>query len=452
MEYVEAETENSAVPAVRAEMDRFEEGLAEYLRQGGRSEADGDDTEPDRVPGLRIIDKHVDDAGARVTVYLLVRYRRESVQAARHRLNALADQADEPVEVPRGQARQAAEQGRIFTAIGLYLDAAIAAHNAVGTNEGGATDEGAGAPGAAAGESDADQSAVQRNLTRALELAERLTLEVERERVETQVSADAGVSFSARVAFQPADRPVPDARVLFTVPRPAGDAGTVIRSQAVAVDTDGIAAFSPPPPEAIGSSTVTVTLAFDELLAPTERLTEDGSGAPASAELAALRAALEDVRASIRYVVRSRAREIPTGVIALDADIAGNPMEGDNTATGLLQTLNEQGFMVERLPFEAAQLSRANRPSVVDTLSRRFGDRVERVILASGRIEEFNESDGFIVTVTGSAEVHNLDTGRVIYSTEENQRSRGSSSSGAMSAAFRSLGNKLAEDLAENLP
>ncbi len=414
--WLEDRAESPAVPAVAERLEQFERAVIQQLRQGVQQD----------ISGLRLIDKYIDDAGARITVYVLVRIDRSVLQSERRRLDAPAEQQVAPILVPEERARTAAEEGRVFTAIALHLEAALAAAQAAGENS---------------------EERVSANLSRALGLAERLTLQAERNRVETYVSADTRASLVVRVLLQPSGAPVADARVLFTYPDISGATQRVVRSTTVRTGTDGAARFALPPPESVGSATVSVGLAVEELLEGASPLSNVAPG-----ELAAVRAALEAVEATIEYVVLSRAREVPTGIVALDTDIAGNPMATENTARGLVHALEERDFTVRRLPYPAGRLVGTSRSAVVEELDRRFGEQLERVILGSGRIEEFNESDGFVVSVTGSVDVYNLRTGGVIYSTERKQRSRGSSSSGAMSAAFRSLGGKLAEALAANLP
>jgi hypothetical protein len=107
---------------------------------------------------------------------------------------------------------------------------------------------------------------------------------------------------------------------------------------------------------------------------------------------------------------------------------------------------------VQILPYAATNLESKDRDEVLREVQERYGDRVDRVILGVGRIEEFEESNGFLVSVSGNVAAYELQTGRTLYATEEFQRSRGSSSSGAISAAFRNLGAKIGETLAANLP
>ena len=414
--YLGARIEVETTAEVQASLDSFQEQVNQQLRQ--TSEA--------RLSGLRVIDKYVDEGGNRVSVYILVRYDREALEMERRRLNALVQERDESVAVPEREAREAAAEGSLFAAIGHHVEAAVAASDP---------------------RIDNGELRMRRNLSDALAAARRIVIDVAAERVEVFVSEDSAQPFVAQVTTQPDGEPVPDARLVFSFPERTGGGRTVIRSRTVSVDADGEASFQPPPPSTVGSSTVTITLATRELLEPLDSIDEI-----AEEEVAALRTALQDVRASIQYEVLSRAREIPTGIVVLDTDIAGNPVGSDSTATGLVQALSQNGFSVSILPYDPRNLSTGNRQDVVAELNERYGDEVSRVVLGVGRIEEFDESNGFLVTVSGSVTAYELSTGRTLYATEEFQRSRGSSSSGAIAAAFRSLGAKIGEALAANLP
>ncbi|MFP4484339.1 MAG: hypothetical protein ACLFO1_05750 [Spirochaetaceae bacterium] len=414
--YLGARIEVETTAEVQASLDSFEEQVTRQLRQ--TSEA--------RLSGLRVIDKYVDEGESRVTVYTLIRYDRDALEAERQRLRDLVQERDDSVAVPEREALEAAAEGNLFAAIGHHVEAAVAAMDS---------------------RIDNGELRMRRNLSDALAAARRITIDPARNIVEVYVSEDSAEPFMATVRTQPAGEPVPDARVVFTFPERTGGGRTVVRSRTVSVNADGEARFVPPPPSAVGRSTVTITLATRELLEPLDSIRD-----VAPEEVTALRSALQDVRASMQYEVLSQAREVSTGIVVLDTDIAGNPVDSDSTATGLLQALSQDGFSVQILPYDATNLVNGNRQDVVTDLEERYGNEVSRVILGVGRIEEFDESNGFLVTVSGSVTAYELSTGRTLYATEEFQRSRGSSSSGAIAAAFRSLGAKIGETLAVNLP
>jgi len=414
--YLGARIEVETTAEVQASLDSFEEQVSRQLRQSSQA----------RLSGLRIIDKYVDDTGGRVSVYILARYERDALEKERNRLSDLVDERDEAVAVPEAEARAAAEAGNLLTAIGHHVEAAVAASDP---------------------RIDNGRVKMRRNLADALAMAQRLTLRPERQRVEAFVSDDVAPSFVARVSAQPNGAAVPDARVAVSYPERTNGGRTLIRSRTVSANAEGVVEFTPPPPSSVGTATVTMTLAAREILEPLDAIEDQ-----AEAEVAALRGALQEVRGSVEYEIVSQARNVPTGIVILDTDIAGNPVGSTGTAAGMLQALAEDDFAVQILPYPATNLERAGRSEVLQDLQQQFGDRVDRVVLGVGRIEEFDESNGFLVTVSGSVAAYELETGRTLYAAEEFQRSRGSSSSGAISAAFRSLGAKIGRILSANLP
>lgn len=414
--YLGARVEIESTAEVRASLDTFEQRVDQQLRQ--QSEA--------RLAGLRVIDKYVDESGSRTIVYMLVRYDRSALEAERDRLQALLEERDDAVTVPEREAGRAVAEGQLVTAIARHIEAAIAA-----------SDE----------RVDNGEIKMRRNLADAVTIARGLRIQAERERVEVFVSDDEVPAFAARVSAGPEQTPVPDARVVFSYPERSEGGRTIVRSRTASADAEGLAVFTPPPPTSVGTATVSASLATRELLEPLDAIQDQ-----AAQEIAALRGTLQEVRASIQYVVLSEARDVPTGVIALDTDIAGNPVGTNSTATGIMQELSAAGFTVQPLPFDASRLREEEASLLLREIRNRFGDEVSRVILGVGQIEEFNEENGFLVTVSGSVQAYELSTGRSLHASDAFQRSRGSSSTGAIAAAFRSLGGKLADEVAANLP
>jgi len=368
----------------------------------------------------------LDESGPRTIVYMLVRYDRSALEAERDRLQALLEEREDAVTVPEREAGRAVAEGRLVTAIARHIEAALAA-----------ADE----------QVDNGEIKMRRNLADAVTIARRLRIQAEQERVEVFVSDGDVQAFVARVSSGPEQTPVPDARVVFSYPERSDGGRTIVRSRTASADAEGVAVFTPPPPTSVGTATVSASLATRELLEPLNAIEDQ-----AAREIAALRGTLQELRTSIQYVVLSEAREVPTGVIALDTDIAGNPVGTNSTATGIMQELSAAGFTVQPLPFDARRLREEDASLLLREIRNRFGDEVSRVILGVGQIEEFNEENGFLVTVSGSVQAYELSTGRSLYATDAFQRSRGSSSTGAIAAAFRSLGGKLADEVAANLP
>jgi hypothetical protein len=414
--YLGARIEVETTAQVQAGLDFFEEQIQQELRQESRA----------RVEGLRIVDRFVQESNERTTVYILARYERSALEEERERLNALRRERVASVEVAEEQAREAMEAGNLYASIGLFVEAAVAA-----------SDE----------RIDNADVKMQRNLADALQIARRISLNPVHREVEAFVGHGSSPEFALTVSAQPEGAPIPDARVVFSFPERTAGGRTVLRSRTVATDSEGRALFTPPPPASIGSRTVTARLAVREILDPVDAIEQDAEEA-----VSALRAALRQPRADFEYRVLSRAREVPTGVLILDADIAGNPVGTDDTTRGLVRRLSAEGFSVRRLSVGAEVLLEERAREVLETLREQAPEDLERVILGRARIEEFQEEDGYLVAVSGSVEVFDLESGRLLHAEEGFRRSRAGSSSGALSAAFSALGADLAEGLAVNLP
>lgn len=206
--------------------------------------------------------------------------------------------------------------------------------------------------------------------------------------------------------------------------------------------------FEHPVPTFVGSEKLTMMLDLSAFLRPLDRVPRSFSS-----YVSGLQDLVNTKRADFEYVVVSRAKDIPTGIVVLDMDGASNPTGSSGTASGILEALSADGFKVRTLAYNAASLKGMGDTDIVKSVSASFGNQIERIIFGTIAIDEFEEAKGtYQVRVAGTIKAADLKTGQIFYSKRMFKRSIGSSSDAAVSAAFRNLGVDFGKDLSRNLP
>ncbi len=397
----------------RASLDEFESSVVQTVRQTGAA----------RVAGFRVVDRYVERRGEAVTVYLLGAYERASLEAERARLQAVFQERIDAVALPEQRARAFEARGLYYDAVLHYLEAAQAA---------------------ATSEIDNAEIRFERNVNSARNLVSRIRLDKLNDNLIAMVRESFPENFESVVQVN--GRPVAGAAVRVTYKEVRGGRSTT-RTTTLQSDEQGRVSFEHPLPQVVGSDTVTVGLDLSRYMLPLEEL-----GREYRSYLDGLSGAVSDTRVVFRYDVRSRAAEVPTGVLLYEADIAGNLIAAATATSSLQQELTAADFRVQNLSAVRSRATGMAREDLLSLIRAEYGGRIERVILGSAQIDEFDEGDGFIVRVSGSAEAIDLETGEVLYSTSGFQRSRGASSNAAIQAAFRMLGSSFGQDFTSRLP
>lgn len=398
----------------RASLDSFETDVVQTVKQ----ESDA------RVAGLRIEDRYVDRAAERVTVYILARYERSALEAEKARLEALFQERIDAIAVPEEEAENLESRGAYVQAAQKYIEAAAAAASSTIENA---------------------QIRFERNITAARNILSELTIEKLNDNLSSLVGSPFEEPFRARVSV--GGRPLDGVELLVSYKVLRSNGRTGISTARVRTNREGVAVFQHPVPEFLGSETLTMGLDLDAYLTPLE-------DAPRSYQsyVDGLLDVLASKRVVFRYSVESAASSIPTGVVILATDIAGNPMQDGATESGILQRLSSEGFDVRILSFPRNDLNGSNDAALLERFRASADPSVQRVVYGVVGIDEFEERDGIIVRVSGSVRAVRLSDGEVLAVAEGFQRSRGLSSQSAISAAFRGLGNKFAEELMRELP
>ena len=414
--YLGVEVTAESTAEARATLDEFEAEVTQQVRQ--QSEA--------RLEGFELVDRFVDQRGESVTVYLLGRYEERALEAERRRLRALFEEQIAVVEEPARQAQQFMDSGDYFQASQKYLDAAAAAAGSDIRN--------------------ADVKFVE-NIRSAREVIASFEFVKQNDELTTFVGEPFTEGFVAQLRRSDTGLPVPNAKIVASYRERLQNGRMGIRTAALRTDADGYVTFAPSAPRAVGSWSLTMSLDLTDQLAPLDAL--HGEQARFVDDL---RDSIASQRTVFNYSVLSRARSVPTGVLIADTDIAGNLLNSGSTAAGVVQFLSESEFNVQLLPVDSRVLLSGDIPAVVRRIRSEVTGSIDRVILGIVGIEEFEEADGVLVKVSGSVSAVDINTGEVLYSTNTFQRSRGNSANSAISAAFRSMGLKVGEEMANNLP
>ena len=171
-----------------------------------------------------------------------------------------------------------------------------------------------------------------------------------------------------------------------------------------------------------------------------------------------LRAITARLAPQVVIQVSSRARAIPTAIILVDTDIAGNPIANRDATRGAHQQFTEMGFLVhqpEIAPTLQLELSRRGSLDVsdlYDLLPFEVLAGVERVIVGTAGISEFTEDDGFSVRVVLVASAFDLRRDTQLAEIRLEERVSGADSRTILRTAFLSAGRRAARRLAPRLP
>lgn len=467
--YLGVRIESTTTAEARATLDTYEAQITHQITE--RSEA--------RVTGMRIVDRHVQERESELSVYLLVAYERSALEAEKQRIRSLFQERVAEVEEPAAQAAELAAQGRTFEAVQRYLDAATAAASAdidnaavklremlraatqlvsqmeivprsgpeqlqlnepvsqpfratvvrSGGSTGGAGISGEASTGSGGGGTTGSASSAGGSGSS----------------LEAPTSGGDGPTSGAALAGRAAGgAPVPNAvlEVSYRIMRSNGRVG--VETRTVRSNGEGAVEFELPRPQMIGAQTLTMALDLSAALEPLSGL----DGVPGE-QLDALQRAVAQTRARFQYEVVSRAREIPTAVVVLERDAAGNPLGTSRTSGGIVSALSSAGFRVRTASADPAVFEQYDPLPAIRT---GLDGSVERVIYGTVGIDSFNEEDGIVVRVTGSVRAVSLESGAVVFSAEGLQYSRAANAQSALNSAFRSIGEQLGSKLVNGLP
>lgn len=159
---------------------------------------------------------------------------------------------------------------------------------------------------------------------------------------------------------------------------------------------------------------------------------------------------LEKIRFEVNYESLERDRTVPTGILILETDIAGNPLNTASAVGGILNDLKSDGFNVKTLSLDSHEILSASGedlPNNLTSLLQSYSG-ISRVIHGIVSLESFEQNgDSFTVRVGGTLFLSDIKRQIVLHQSKITKTSRSGSGQDAMNAAFRQLGRSFAAEL-----
>jgi len=418
--YLGVEVKTSTTAEARATLDSFETDIKSEVTQETTSQ----------VAGFKVVDRWIrrsDDGN--VTVYILGRYNKNDLQKEKQRIKKVFEEREEAISGPAKEAKQLQMQGRYFEAVQKYVQAAAAAADSSVQNA---------------------KIKFKENIDNAKNILQNISIITVNNNLSTQIGQQFAEPFTAKVVYggSQSDPGIPGAglRISYKVMRSNGRLG--IRSKNMQTDDTGKIQFDYPSPEFVGSETVMVQLDLQAFIEPLVDIPDSYME-----QVLALEDVVASKQAKFNFSVVSNAKNIPTGVLVLEVDSAGNPMDTTDTRSGITEALSEEGFQVQSIAIDPAKIADASESDIISMVKEAAGEDMERAIFGTVRLENFNETDsGFLVKVGGTVKTAELASGKILYSTNQFKRARGSNLDSALSSAFRNLGKSIGEEMVNNLP
>jgi len=176
------------------------------------------------------------------------------------------------------------------------------------------------------------------------------------------------------------------------------------------------------------------------------------------ADATVLDAVEADLTTTVRISVTSRATTIPTAVILVDRDIAGNPIVSRDAARGATQQFLDEGFRIVPVNLTSAVETALSRHAdlvvsdLYDILPFDVLSSVERVIVGGADIVQFSEDEGVVVVIELQATAFDLRRDQRLTDIRFEERVAGRDARSTLRSAFQSAGRRTARQIAPRLP
>ncbi len=243
-------------------------------------------------------------------------------------------------------------------------------------------------------------------------------------------------------AISSGGKPLGNAEFVLTYPVLSREGKPAKGSVRISSDARGFIIFRPPEVRYSGTQVVTIAPSADPLL---EYL--NGEGDP---HIDTLVATLETPKAEAAYEAYNPIRTIPTGILILETDLAGNPLESSAAADGLFSDLQADEFDVEIMDLDPREMIDRSEKALLRDLKAdvRFSTRYDRVIFGTVSLESFEQDgDGYTVRVSGTLVLSDINRQVHVYRSTISKTSRAGNGRQAVNAAFRQLGRSFAAEL-----
>ena len=406
MRFLGVRITSETTATARASLNSFQTDVVQQLK----SSASG------RVAGLTISERWSSQQGKALSLYLLARYGKGDLLQEKRRLEEVFKEQVEAVSGPEREAQYLEEQGMRYQAALRYLEAAAAAFKSQLENA---------------------EIKFARNINRAMDAISRLNLV----KLNDNLTVNLGQSFTQPFTVKVVDGateadPGMAGVALRAVYNEVKDGRKTVRRQILKTDEQGVAAFSPPPPQFVGTDEVIVSLDIAAALEAFEKVPKSLQPQMDGLEELAL-----GKKVSFGFESVSQARQFSLGVAVFDLDASGNPISLAGTSSGLLEAMSQGGYQVKSLPVAVGGIAGKQDAQILSLLKKNFQGQVQRAIYGTASIANHEQDGQFvIIQVTGSLKVVELESGKILLSLNRSKRATGSSASAALSAAFKTLG------------
>ena len=417
MQYLGAKITAETTSTAKATVDSFQSDVRQQITQ----------TSSGRIAGLSLADTWVDRQKARTTVYLLAKFARADLAREKKRIEAVFQEQVAAVSGPEAQAKGMEEEGRYYEAAVKYIEAA-----------------------AAAAKSDLDNAKIkfERLINSAKTALDRISLVKLNDNLKTAAGKPFAEAFRLKVVTGAgaADPGVPDA-VLTASYAEIRSGSKQMRAVPMKTGADGVASFTYPVPEFVGSEKLTVGIDLASYLQTLRKLPK---------ELQVMVGGLEDLAAKKRAVfsleVISQAREIPTGIAVASLDVEGNPLGANDFAAGILKTLTGARFKVKTVALEAGRIVGRDDTDVVAAAAAKGADAAGRIIFGSAQVTG-TEQDGEMTIARASAtvKVADMKTGAILLTVTRSKTVPVKGAAVALASALQKLGEDVGQEIANKL-
>ena len=418
MRFLGVRITSETTATARASLDSYQTEVIQSLT----SKASG------RVTGLEIADKYADQRAGGTTLYLLARYNRADLLKEKRRLEEIFQEKIEAVSRPEREAQELAARKLYYQAALSYIEAAAAAYK-----------------------SELENAAIkfERNITRATEAVREIGLIKLNDNLKVDIGRQFAEPFLVKIVAGAAagDPGIADVALRATYKEMKSSGRKGVRTQVLKTDREGMARFLHPVPQFVGREEIILALDMGAALESLEDVPPEMQDLVDGLEKVVLAKRVKYLFESV-----SPAAGIPMGVAVFDLDASGSPLNSAETSAGLLSGMGEVGFSVRSLAVAVPGVAGRQDAQVIALLKNNFSGQVERAVYGSARISD-HQQDGqiVIIQVTGTIKVVDLETEAILLTVNKVKRAQGTNPAAALAAAFKQLGDDMAQAVVNQL-
>ncbi len=417
MRYIGVKVTSATTAIARASVDTYKTDVTQAVNQSGSG----------RIAGLAIADKYVEKRSNGTTVYLLARYNKADLAREKKRIEDLFAEEDRAISGPEAEAKGLEARGDFYAAAVKYMEAA-----------------------AAAARSDVENAKIkfERNMKSAITAVEAIGLVKLNDNLKTSAGTPFAEPFRLKAAAGASakDPGIPEAGLKASYTEIRGDSKQV-KTVTLKTDSDGVASFAYPVPEFVGSEKLTMALDMDAHLKTLGGLPKDFTPM-----IDALEDAVSAKRAVFVLTVASSAKDVETGIAVIALDEAGNPLPGNDFASGIMKALSDARFSVKVLALDASRIAGREDAEVMEAAAKAATGKTARAVFGAAQYGGSETEGGNVfVRVSGTVKVADLKTGAVLLTVTRNKQALGKSVAAAQAAAFKQLGQDIGQEIANKL-